>query len=160
MKRTRPTVLLGLALAAGVAAYLLELLGQSLGANVIVPPLSLTLTLVAIGIAVILLAIPVRRSVTGKRKARLDPFYALRVAVFAKASSLAGSLFAGAAVGIVLFLFGRPITPSVTMSTVAISEIVAGVFLVAAGLIAEHLCVLPPDDPQDPRGKSLSEPAA
>ncbi len=160
MKRTRLTVLLGLALAAGVVAYLLELLGQSLGANVVVPPLSLTLTLVAVGIAVILLAIPVRRSVTGKRKARLDPFYALRVAVFAKASSLAGSLLAGAAVGIVLFLFGRPIAPSASMSTVAISEIVAGVFLVAAGLIAEHLCVLPPDDPEDPRGKSLSEPAA
>lgn len=160
MKRTRLTMLLGLALVAGVVAYLLELLGQSLGANVIVPPLSLTLTLFAIGIAVILLAIPVRRSVTGKRKARLDPFYALRVAVFAKASSLAGSLLAGAAVGIVLFLFGRPITPSVTMSTVAISEIIAGAFLVVAGLIAEHLCVLPPDDPQDPRGKSLSEPAA
>ncbi len=160
MKRTRLTVLLCLALAAGGVTYLLELLGQSLGANVIVPPLSLTLTLIAIGIAVVLLAIPVRRSVTGKRKARLDPFYALRVAVFAKASSLAGSLLAGAAVGIVFFLFGRPITPSLAMSTVAISEIVASVFLVTAGLIAEHLCVLPPDDPQDPHGKSLSEPAA
>ena len=160
MKRTRLTVLLGLALAGGVLAYLLELLAQSLGGNVVVPPLSLPLTLVAIGVAVILLAIPVRRSVTGKRKARLDPFYAIRVAVFAKASSLAGSLLAGAASGIVLFLFGRPILPSVAMSSVAISEIAAAVFVVVAGLIAEHLCVLPPDDPQDPRGKSLSEPAS
>ena len=160
MKRTRITVLLALALAGGVLAYLLELLAQSTGAHVVVPPLSFTLTLAALAIAVVLLAIPVRRSVTGKRKAPIDPFYALRVAVFAKASSLTGSLSLGAAVGILIFLFGRPIAPTFTMSTLVISEIVAAALLVAAGLIAEFLCTLPPQDPEDPRGKNLSEPAS
>jgi len=160
VKRTRVSALLALALAGGVLAYLLELLLQSTGANVVLPPLSLTLTLVPIAIAVLLLAIPVRRSVTGKRKAPIDPFYALRVAVFAKASSLAGSLMLGAASGILIFLLGRPISPSVAMSTLVISEMVASALLVAAGLIAEFLCTLPPEDPQDPREKVAREPAA
>ena len=160
MKRTRVTVLPTVALGGGVFAYLLELLVQSIGANVIVPPLSLTLTLVALAVTVVLLAIPVRRSVTGKRKAPVDPFYALRVAVFAKASSLAGALLMGTAVGILIFLWGRPIAPTFTMGALAISEIVAAGVLVAAGLVAEFLCTLPPQAPDDPRGKSLSEPAS
>ena len=159
MKRTRVSALLALALGGGVLAYLLELLLQSSGANVVLPPLSLTLTLVPLAIAVILLAIPVRRSVTGKRKAPIDPFYALRVAVFAKASSLAGSLLLGAASGILIFLLGRPIAPSGAMSTLVISEMVGSALLVAAGLIAEFLCTLPPDDPQDHRGEGAREPA-
>ena len=160
MKRTRVSALLALALGGGVLAYLLELLLQSSGANVVLPPLSLTLTLVPLAIAVVLLAIPVRRSVTGKRKAPIDPFYALRVAVFAKASSLAGSLLLGAASGILIFLLGRPIAPSGAMSTLVISEMVGSALLVAAGLIAEFLCTLPPDDPQDHRGEGAREPAA
>lgn len=160
MKRTRLSVLLILALGGGVLTYLLELLLQSSGANVILPPVSLTLTLVPIALAVLLLALPVRRSVTGKRKAPVDPFYALRVAVFAKASSLAGSLMLGAASGILIFLLLRPIQPSVATITLVISEIVAAALLVTAGLIAEFWCTLPPEDPQDPLGKVAREPAA
>ena len=160
MKRTRVTVLLALALTGGVIAYLLELLAQSVGSNVVVPPLSLTLTLVAIAIAVVVLAIPVRRSVMGKHKAPVDPFYALRIAVFAKASSLTGSLLVGSATGILIFLFGRPIPPIITMSALSISEAVAAGLLVAAGLVAEFLCTLPPQNPDDFRGESVSEPAA
>ena len=160
MKRTRASILLAAILAGGVIAYLLELLAQSVGSNIVVPPLSLTLTLAALAVAVVLLAIPVRRSVTGKRKAPIDPFYALRVAVFAKASSLTGSLLVGAAAGILIFLLGRPIPPTFSMSALVISQIVAAALLVAGGLIAEFLCTLPPQHPEDPRGKSLSEPAA
>ena len=159
MKRTRASILLAVTLTGGVLAYLLQLLAQSVGANVVVPPLSLTLTVAVLAIAVVLLAIPVRRSVTGKRKARIDPFYALRVAVFAKASSLTGSLLFGAAAGILLFLFGRPVPPTFAMGALTISELVAAALLIAAGLVAEFLCTIPPQDPDDPRGKSLSEPA-
>jgi hypothetical protein len=159
VKRTRISLLLALALAGGVVAYLLELLAQSLGANTVVPPLSLALTLVALAIAVILLAIPVRRSVTGKRAAPVDPFYALRVAIFAKASSLAGALLVGAGVGILIFLFARPIAPPLAPTAQSVSGLIAAALLVAAGLIAEFLCTLPPQDPEDPYEKSLREPA-
>lgn len=160
MKRTRVNVLLALALSGGVLTYLLELLAQSVGSNVVVPPLSLTLTVAALAVAVFFLAIPVRRSVTGKRKAPVDPFYALRVAVLAKASSLTGALLVGAAAGILIFLLGRPIPPTFAMSALAISQIGAAALLVAAGLIAEFLCTLPPQDPDDPREKAVHEPAA
>jgi MFS family permease len=160
MKRTRASILLACALTGGVITYLLELLAQSLGGNVVVPPLSLSLTVLALAIAVVLLAVPVRRWVTGKRKAPIDPFYALRVAVFAKASSLAGSLLLGATGGILIFLLGRPIPLPAPTGVLVGSEIVASALLVAAGLIAEYLCTLPPQNPEDPRGKSVSEPAA
>lgn len=160
MKSTRASVLVALALAGGGVAYLLELLAQSVGSTIIIPPLSLSLTLVALAIAVVLLAIPVRRSVTGKRKAPIDPFYALRVAVFAKASSRTGALLFGAALGIVIFLYGRPILPAFSMGALTISQIVAAVLLVAAGLVAEHLCRIPPQDPYDLLEERSREPAA
>jgi hypothetical protein len=160
VKRTRLSILLAVTLSGGVLTYLLELLAQSVGSNVVVPPLSLTLTVAALAIAVVLLAIPVRRSVTGKRTALIDPFYALRVAVLAKASSLTGALLVGAAAGILIFLLGRPIPPTFAMSSLAISQIFAAALLVTAGLIAEFLCTLPPQDRDDPREKGLREPAA
>jgi hypothetical protein len=160
MKTTRATTLLTLAVVGGVIAYLLELLVQAWGSTLIIAPLSLSLTLIALALAVVGAAIPVRRSVTGKRKAPIDPFFALRVAVFAKASSRTGALLLGAAVGVLIFLFGRPILPAFTMSALTIAQLIGAALLVAGGLVAEFLCKLPPQDPQDPLEERAREPAA
>jgi hypothetical protein len=160
VKVTRASLLLTLAIGGGVFAYLLELLVQSVGASILIAPLSLSLTLIALAIAVVGLAIPVRRSVTGKRKGPIDPFFALRVAVFAKASSRTGALLLGAALGILIFLVGRPIPPAFAMSALTISQLVAAALLVSAGLVAEFFCKLPPHDPDDTLKERAREPAA
>jgi hypothetical protein len=146
MKRTQAFPFILLAIGGGVVTYLVELLLQSSGAPAALPPYSLSLTLVGIAIADILLAIPVRRLITGKRKERLSPFYAVRVAVLAKASSHAGALLLGVGVGMMIFLVARPIAPNWDLLGRAIASAASAAIVMTAGLIAERMCQLPPDD--------------
>ncbi|KGA21156.1 hypothetical protein GM51_3285, partial [freshwater metagenome] len=86
MKRTTAGIIVVLVVVAAVAGYLIELAIVANGGFAFAPPVSLPITLTAIAIVIVALAVPVRRRVTGKRKDRLDPFYAVRVAVLAKSS--------------------------------------------------------------------------
>lgn len=166
MKRTSVGLLIGLAAIGFAVAYLGELLVQSNGGLAIVPPITLEVSLVVIALAIVGMAIPVRRRITGKRKQPLDPFYAVRVAVLAKASALTGAILLGAGSGIVLFLLGRPVLPAWGLLTPAVGLVVCSLILVVAGLIAEWMCVLPPDDPDADSNKGVGrrepghEPAA
>lgn len=146
MKRTTALPLVAFALGAGILTYLVEMLLQSAGAPAVLPPYSLSLTLVGIAIAVVLMAIPVRRLITGKRKERLSPFYAVRVAVLAKASSHAGAVLLGVGAGLIIFLLARPINPSWDLLGRAIAAAVSAAIVLIAGLVAERMCQLPPDD--------------
>ena len=160
MKRTGPAPLIGLFLIGGVASYLLELVVQSRGGFIYVPPISLAFTLFVVAAAVVLLAVPIRRKVTGKRKEPIDAFYAARVLALAKASSFAGSLLLGLGAGVLLYLLGRPIAPSGAILINVIAQLVSAALLIAAGLIAEWLCVLPPDDLDKNEKEVAGEPAA
>jgi len=146
MKRTHVTPIIGLVLGGAVIGYIVELILQTSGGHLVLPPYTLSVTLFVIAVAVLLLAIPIRRRVTGKRKAPLNPFYAVRVAVLAKASTLVGSLLVGFALGVTSFVLLRPTTPSWELLGPGIAELVSSAVLLAAGLIAEFLCTLPPDD--------------
>ncbi len=157
MNKTKPTPLIGLFLLGGVGAYLTEILLQSRGGYIFVPPITVAITLTIAAVAVILLALPIRRRVTGKRKEPVDPLYAARVLALAKASSLAGSLLLGVGIGIAIYLFGRPIAPTGFILANVITHISSALLLIVAGLIAENLCVLPPEDKDE---ESLGEPAA
>lgn len=151
MKRTSIALLAGLAGLGAAVAYLGELFLQTTGGITLVPPYSIEITLVVIAIAVVAMAVPVRRRVTGKLAHPLDPFYAVRVAVLAKASALTGAILLGAGVGILIILFGRPVLPDWSLLIPAVGLGVCSLLLVIAGLIAEWMCVLPPDDPDDSR---------
>ena len=146
MKRTHVSPIIGLVLGGAVVGYILELILQTSGGHLVLPPYTLSVTLFVIAVAILLLAIPIRRRVTGKRKAPLNPFYAVRVAVLAKASTLVGSLLVGFALGVTVFVVARPITPSWELLGPGIAELFSSAVLLAAGLIAEFLCTLPPDD--------------
>ena len=154
MKRTSAGLLIGLAALGFAFAYLGELLVQTTGGLTIVPPITLEISLVIIALAVIGMAIPVRRRITGKRREPLDPFYAVRVAVLAKASALTGAILLGAGVGVLLVLLGRPVMPGWGLLTPAIGLALCSLVLVVAGLIAEWMCVLPPEDPDAEQGKA------
>lgn len=146
MKRTHVTPIVGIILVGAVLGYIGELAMQSLGAHLLLPPYSLSVTVVAIALAVVGLAIPVRRRVTGKRKQPLSPFYAVRVAVLAKSSTLVGSMLLGAGAGITVFILTLPTTLDGSLVAPGIVLVVGSAILLAAGLIAEFLCTLPPDD--------------
>lgn len=146
MKRTGPAPLLGLAAAGVIIGYLLDMALASAGRPVFVPPATLAVALVLIGAIVVALAWPVRRAVKDDKVNRIDPFYATRVVVLAKASSLAGALLGGAGLGIMLYLLSRAVVPGVGSVLLAGSTAVGAVVLMVAALIAERMCALPPID--------------
>jgi hypothetical protein len=138
MKRTSVTALVLLALVGGVGGGLLETALAASGRPVVLPPITLALALLAIGIMVIVLALPI---------------YSTRVLVLAKASALSGSLITGFGVGVLVYLLTRSVVPGVASVGPAVATLVGAGCLLAGGLIAEHMCTIPPgkdDDGEQP----------
>ncbi|KQQ21192.1 DUF3180 domain-containing protein [Rathayibacter caricis DSM 15933] len=148
MTRTRLSTLLGLALAGAVAGFLLDLAIASSGRPVLLPPLTVPLTLVVVAAVVLAFAIPIHRATTGTLRRRIDPFRAMRVVVLAKASSLVGALLLGASGGILVYLLSRAV-PSLGSVWQDVATIAGSIVLLVAGLVAEHLCTIPPSDDDD-----------
>lgn len=154
MKRTRPTPLIGLGVAGIVVGFLWELGTVAAGSAVLVPPLSLPITLVAIAAIVVAFAIPIRRAVQGRSNARIDPFRAARIVVLAKACSLAGALLTGGGIGILTYQITRSVLPSAGSLWLAGAASFGALVLLVAGLVAEHLCALPPSDDEEEKAPS------
>ncbi|WP_243062212.1 DUF3180 domain-containing protein [Humibacter sp. RRB41] len=145
MRRTGPTALIVLGVIGIAIGYLLEIALVAAGTSMLIPPISLSVTLIAIGVIVVLLAIPIRRAVRSKVRVHVDPFRAMRIAVLAKACSFVGGLLTGTGIGIVVYVLTRPVTsPSSTWLSVIAA--VSAVILLVGGLIAESFCALPPSD--------------
>lgn len=76
-------------------------------------------------------------------KLRVDPFRATFAVALAKAASLAGSVFLGGSIAVMVWLTTRTVMGAgVTESVVAAA---ASALLVIAGFVAESWCSLPPD---------------
>ncbi len=114
------------------------------------PEFSLALTLLLVAAAAIALAVPVRRATRGNPVHRIDPFYATRVVVLAKACAIGGALIAGVGLGFVLELALRSGDPGTDDYLRVLSVLGGGLALLAAGLVAEFLCTVPPPDDDDP----------
>ena len=155
MKRTRPLMLVLLAIVGAGAAVLLEVVLASTGAAATSAPLTLALSLAVIGVLVILFALPVRRAVRDRANHTVDPFYATRVVILAKASSIASSLLFGATVAVVVYLLTRPVVAAVGSIFTSGAAVVGSIVLLVCGLVAESMCSLPPDD-EDKGEKTLA----
>ncbi|WP_022883352.1 DUF3180 domain-containing protein [Glaciibacter superstes] len=154
MKRSHPTPLIAIGLLGLVVGFLLELAAAASGAPIFVPPVTLPVTLLAIGVIVVLFAWPIRQMTKSSGKRRIDPFVAMRIAVLAKACSLAGMLLFGAALGIVAYILTRSVVPAVASLWLAIGAALGAAALLAGGLVAEHFCTLPPDDDNQEPGEA------
>lgn len=80
---------------------------------------------------------------------RVPPLHAVRVLALAKACSLSGSLLGGGAAAVVLFLLTRPVLAE-SLLPAALAAFGAAAVLVAAGLVAESWCALPPGGGAEP----------
>ena len=153
MKRTGAGVLL---LAAGLGAgagFLIDQLLTSTGRATFTPAVSLPILLVALGAIVVILAVPIRQATRGTATTAVNPFRAVRVAMLAKASSIVGAAIGGVGVGLLIFLTTRPVAPSIGSLGTVIATAVCGALLVAAGLVAEHLCTIRKDDDDEQPGE-------
>ena len=148
MRHTRPLSVVVCAIAGLAVGFVLEVALAAAGQPVLIPPYTLTITLVAAAAIVVALAVPIRRAIRGVSQTRINPFRAMRVVVLAKASTLVGSLIAGFGLGVVVFLITRPVVADVGSLWPGIAAALSGVVLLVAGLVAERLCTLPPDEPE------------
>lgn len=144
MKKTSVVSLIVLAIVGLAVVSLAEFALAMNGRSVLVPPLTLAVTLAVFGVLIVAVAIPIRRSVSGKSVARVDPFYALRVVMLAQASALGGALLLGAGLGVVVYLLSLPVLPSGGSAALAVATIVGAALLLAGGLVAESMCRIPP----------------
>ena len=152
MKRTGAGVLL-VAAAIGVAVgFAVDQALTASGRPTFTPVVSLPILLVLLGILVIGLAIPIRRATHGKSASPVNPFRAVRIAMLAKASSIVGAALGGLGGGLWIFLATRPVPPSLGSLGTVIATTVCGAVLVAAGLVAEHLCTIRKDDDDEQPG--------
>jgi 2-amino-4-hydroxy-6-hydroxymethyldihydropteridine diphosphokinase len=108
--------------------------------------------LAVIGGIVVTLAVPIRRMTRTAGAPRVDPFYATRILMLAKACAVTGSLVAGVGIGVLAYLLTRSVI-GVGSVTQAIAAIACAGVLLAGGLIGEHLCRVPPGDDDNDPGK-------
>ena len=162
MKATRATTLLWWAIPTTILSYLAVAIVISRGLPAPVSPTNLSITLVSISVVLLLLAFPIWRyrnslknSKPNQRPKRVDPFYAVRVVLLAKATSLAGTLFASWHLGVLIYQLSAAVIVPVAIARNAFG-LLASLFMIAAGLVVEYLCKLP----DDPDASDPSEPAA
>ena len=150
MTRTKATTLILLGLVGTGAGILLQSLLAAMSQPKLSPEFTLAITLVLLGAAAITLAVPVRRATRGNPAHRVDPFYATRVVLLAKASALAGALLAGVGLGLLSELIVRAGAPGPESYLRVLSVLGGGIVLLVCGLVAEYLCTVPKDSDDDP----------
>lgn len=157
MKRTNVSTLLILAIIGAAGAGLVQAALATSGRPVVNPPVTLPLALAAIGAIVVILAMPIRRMTQGppSRNANrlspgaVDPFYATRVVMLAKASALSGALLTGVGIGMLGYLLSRSVLPGTGALGATIGATAGAAVLLACGLVAEFMCRIPPEDDED-----------
>lgn len=152
MKNTGGGVLLGAGILGLVLGFGVDQMLTATGRPTFTPSVLLPILLIMLAAATVLMALPIRRAITGASPARVDPFRAVRVAMLAKASSIVGAVVAGVGLGLLAFLFTRPVSPSLGSSGAVIAAIVGGIVLLVAGVIAERLCTIRKEDDDDQPG--------
>jgi hypothetical protein len=97
------------------------------------------------------------------RSGRLNPLLVARYAVLAKASSLAGALFAGAYAGVALWALAERDQLTVAGKNLppAVAGLVGALALTAAALLLERACRVPPppEDQDTPNGSGQPGPS-
>lgn len=158
MQRTSPLVILVFAVTGIGAGLLLQFARSTTGAGLLVPPLSLPLTLLVIAGVLLGLGIALRRAVTRKSAKAVNPFHAVRLLAGARAAQFAGALLGGFGAGLVLQLLTRAVMPPPASWTPMLLVFVAGLLLVVSGIITETLCRVPPSDPEETEDAAQKDP--
>ena len=162
MKQTRISTLVSNLIATAILAWGLSELLVKLGGQLPVSTTNLLATLPVIAIVLTLLALPIFRyraaikqaieqqaqgkSADAKRASikRVDPFYAIRVALLAKAVSIAAAVFAGWHAGVLIAVLSSPQVSSSGVWRSALG-LIGSLVMAASGVIVERSCKVPPD---------------
>lgn len=157
MRRTSPFALIVTAIAGAVVGWLLQVGLTAGGASTVIPPATLYSVLFILAFGLLLLGRPVRRLVRGKSQRPVDPFYAMRVLVLAKASGITGALLVGAAASFLGYAVSRAGSVAVPAFWPDVLTGFGALALCIAGLIVEWWCRIPPQDRAEPHGQTVEQ---
>jgi uncharacterized membrane protein YidH (DUF202 family) len=153
MKPTKIMTLVGWAVSATTAGYLLPKFVVSAGGAIPISPLNIIVTLPLIGILLILMAIPMFRyrkaslarskDISKQRPMPMNPFYAVRLVLLAKAIAISGAIFSGWHIGVVWLQLTSPIVPSSTLQNGL--ALLGAVVMTACAIIVERICRITDD---------------
>ncbi|MEY4559216.1 MAG: hypothetical protein RLZ82_231 [Actinomycetota bacterium] len=148
LKPTKIINLIGWVVPATTAGYLLPQIVVNQGGSIPISPLNIIITLPLIGIILVLMAIPIfkyrkallerAKDSSAARPLPLNPFYAVRILLLAKAISISGAIFTGWHIGVVWLQLSSPIVPSSTIQNVI--ALVGSVIMTVCAVIVERVC--------------------
>ncbi|MGG5172496.1 DUF3180 domain-containing protein [Pseudarthrobacter sp. J1738] len=147
MKSIRPIVLVAIAGALAVVAWVVSLMAAKYSFSTPLLPLSALITVGVIAALTLILGLRILRWKNNPSKTRLDPILAARTLLLAQAAAYAGAVLFGWHAGIVLDQL-RFLAYSSGQANVWSGLIMAGggLVMVAVGLVVERFCRVPPED--------------
>lgn len=162
MKPTKASHVFVVVLAISVTSFLAVRLMVSNGLAIPASPTNLLVTLAAIAVILLGLSVPIWRykaSLTqyskGPRPKRVDPFYAVRVLLLAKASALTGSGFIGWHLGAMIAQLSLPVSFTAALLQNSLG-LVASMVLTVAAIVSEQICRLPDEPKNDQTDQMVS----
>jgi Protein of unknown function (DUF3180) len=157
MRPTRWTMLLAIAAVTTALVWgLLSIWESTVGVVSLTLPWTAPIALGFVAAILLAVAISLRNRLADEiQRARVNPFFAARAAMFARASSRTGALIAGAYVGVALFFLPDLDVPARRdRVVVAAVSVLASLAMVGAGLYLERVCRLP-EPPEEDSGLGL-----
>jgi hypothetical protein len=151
VKTTRVSTLIMLVVIGGVVMWSVQVVATRVGYPSFMAPPTMGLALGMGGLLLLGLAWPIRqfqKKAPGAR--RVDPVYATRVVLLAKAASLTAAAFIGGGIGAGVFVATRPVVSSEAV-TLTVVWLVGAIVLMVGSVIAERWCTvrLSADDPDE-----------
>ncbi len=153
---TRVAVLIAVAVVTGAVAWGIALVYDDRTGKQWAVPWSVVFVLGFLAAVVFAMALALRSRLAALRAGRpdarpVDPVFAARSLLVAKASSLAGALIAGLYAGYGIFLAGNlNMADRRDRAIVCLVAVIAAVLLAAAGLWLERVLRVPPDELEPP----------
>jgi hypothetical protein len=153
MKPTKIMNLIGWAVSATTAGYLLPQFVVNNGGSIPISPLNIIITLPLIGIILVLMAIPMfkyrkallarSKDSAAQRPMPMNPFYAVRLVLLAKAIEISGAIFSGWHIGVVWLQLTSPIIPSSTLQNTF--ALIGAIVMTVCAIIVERVCRITDD---------------
>jgi len=157
MKPTKLTALGAYAIATVILGFGVSALLVRGGFALPLSPTNLLITLPVIAAVLVVMALPILRYRAAVKRViekpetaktnppkRVDPFFALRVAMLSKAVAISGSIFLGWHAGVLIAVVRAPEVESGSVWRQAFG-LLGSIALIVAGLIVENSCKVPPD---------------
>lgn len=144
------------AIASGVMAFGYSTYSVNNGLEIPITGITLSISTVLIAVILPALAVPIwkykrnliKLASTTNKLLPVNPFYAVRVLLLAKAAAITGAIFIGWHAGVLVKQFTAPVVVT-DATTPNITALVAAVLLLIVGFFVEQICKLPSDKSKD-----------